>query len=274
MGGRTAKEFDSRCNMPNNRTQDENQWPFVLSFQSPLIDPQGRNITGRLGHDTLKYSRILLHDKCGATFYIMVKSVTINHLWPAGITPTFTWGCSAQETTGSALPKYVDVDVIFNSTIADMTKHPGLRKEWYTEGEGTDRRILIIINVPHLDTSNDVILDWICQAEVNGGVPLSIDGVHIIFYPIGCPAGKYGGECQHACDCPHNASCHTFTGACKCPAGWEGDFCEKKIPPIPGGPKVATIVLSVLLILVVVAGLTWCWQKRSRMGRYQVLADI
>ncbi|XP_078655915.1 uncharacterized protein LOC144902388 [Branchiostoma floridae x Branchiostoma belcheri] len=195
----------------------------------------------------------------------MVISPYINTLWPAGITPTFNWTYTVQRTT---LPT---VKVIFNSTIADMTTYPEIRKEWYTEGKGTDRRILIIINMANLDTSSGVNLDWICQGEVSGGtVPLSIQNAHFSLYPIGCPEGKYGGECEHDCKCLHSAACHTFNGACKCPPGWKGD-CEMKPS---GGPKAATVVISVLLVLIVMAGLTWCWRKKTRMGRYQALEDL
>ncbi|XP_019620683.1 PREDICTED: uncharacterized protein LOC109467181 [Branchiostoma belcheri] len=268
IGGSMAKEFDSRCNMPNNRTQNDNQWPFVMFFQSPFIEPQGKHITGRPGGNTLKYSKVVLHENCGATIYIMAVSAYINTLWPAGITPTFDWSCTVQRTTNTTFPT---VNVIFNSTIADMKTYPDIKKEWYTEGKGTDRRILIIINVANLDTSHGVILDWVCQAEVKGGpAALSIENAHFIFYPIGCPKGKYGGECEHDCKCPPIAACHTFTGACKCPPGWKGD-CEIKPS---GGSKAATVVLSVLLVLMVVAGLAWCWRRNTRMARYRTLEDL
>ncbi|XP_078579675.1 uncharacterized protein LOC144863905 [Branchiostoma floridae x Branchiostoma japonicum] len=203
----------------------------------------------------------------------MVESAYITQEWPKGVTPEFSWSCAVQKTTGTQLPH---VDVIFNSTRADMKKYPGLKEEWYTEGKGSDRRILIVITFPHFDTTGAVVLNWTCKAEVESETPgfaLGIQGANLIVYPIGCPKGKYGGECEYNCSCPHNATCHTFNGACKCPDGWEGNFCENKIPV--AGSNAVAIVLSVLLLLLVVAGLAWWWKRRTDRGAYkQMFEDI
>ncbi|XP_066270227.1 uncharacterized protein [Branchiostoma lanceolatum] len=267
VGGSMTKKFDSRCTMPNNRTEDENQWPLVLGVKSPLLEPQGKNFTGRSGDKTWKYSKFMFDDKCGATVYIMVESAYVTEEWPKGFTPKFSWGCTLRKTTGTTFPT---VDVIFNSTVADMSTYPGLKEEWYTEGEGSDRRILVILKFPHFDTSNSVILDWICQAKVDATIPgttVGIGDVNLILYPIGCPKGKYGGECEFNCTCPQNATCHTFNGACKCPDGWEGEFCDSR--QASGGSKTAAVVLSVLLAVTVVGGLAWCWKRKSDRGKYQ-----
>ena len=41
-----------------------------------------------------------------------------------------------------------------------------------------------------------------------------------------CPDGRWGVECSDVCDCAHG-SCSPISGRCICPAGWEGDRCEK-----------------------------------------------
>ncbi|XP_006814469.1 uncharacterized protein LOC102803222, partial [Saccoglossus kowalevskii] len=49
------------------------------------------------------------------------------------------------------------------------------------------------------------------------------------FYDIdvlGCPEGKFGGNCQYECYCQNGATCHIFNGACKCTTGWKGIACD------------------------------------------------
>ncbi|XP_033119206.1 uncharacterized protein LOC117118653 [Anneissia japonica] len=46
----------------------------------------------------------------------------------------------------------------------------------------------------------------------------------------GCPSRMYGARCSNACNCTQNIQCHSFNGACICPKGFAGDYCEKHDP--------------------------------------------
>nr|XP_006820784.1 PREDICTED: neurogenic locus notch homolog protein 1-like [Saccoglossus kowalevskii] len=55
------------------------------------------------------------------------------------------------------------------------------------------------------------------------------------FYDIdvlGCPEGKFGGNCQYECYCQNGATCHIFNGACKCTTGWKGIACDIVTPSV------------------------------------------
>ncbi|XP_077864795.1 LOW QUALITY PROTEIN: uncharacterized protein LOC144350481 [Saccoglossus kowalevskii] len=47
---------------------------------------------------------------------------------------------------------------------------------------------------------------------------------------IGCPIGKYGGNCQFDCLCKNGATCHGFNGACLCRDEWQGPACDISTP--------------------------------------------
>ncbi|XP_033119122.1 uncharacterized protein LOC117118602 [Anneissia japonica] len=46
----------------------------------------------------------------------------------------------------------------------------------------------------------------------------------------GCPPRMYGARCSNTCNCTQNIQCHSFNGACICPKGFAGDYCEKLDP--------------------------------------------
>ncbi|XP_070574026.1 uncharacterized protein [Ptychodera flava] len=61
---------------------------------------------------------------------------------------------------------------------------------------------------------------------------------------LGCPSGKYGGQCDHNCYCRNGATCHTLNGACKCSPGWRGVACDIPDPGIflnPSGIQLAKV---------------------------------
>lgn len=43
----------------------------------------------------------------------------------------------------------------------------------------------------------------------------------------GCPQGRFGPGCEQRCQCEHGGACDHVSGACTCPAGWRGTFCER-----------------------------------------------
>lgn len=46
---------------------------------------------------------------------------------------------------------------------------------------------------------------------------------------VSCPLGKYGLWCAGDCMCQNGAECDQKDGACKCPPGFGGKFCEQRI---------------------------------------------
>ncbi len=45
-----------------------------------------------------------------------------------------------------------------------------------------------------------------------------------------CPAGYYGEQCDHQCNCKNNSSCDPNSGDCICARGWTGADCSKPCP--------------------------------------------
>ncbi|XP_015425995.1 PREDICTED: multiple epidermal growth factor-like domains protein 6 [Myotis davidii] len=48
--------------------------------------------------------------------------------------------------------------------------------------------------------------------------------------PWWCPQGHFGPGCGRRCQCEHGGACDHVSGACTCPAGWRGTFCERACP--------------------------------------------
>ncbi|XP_070562682.1 uncharacterized protein [Ptychodera flava] len=42
----------------------------------------------------------------------------------------------------------------------------------------------------------------------------------------GCPRNKFGGFCEHDCQCKNGATCHAWNGACLCTEAWRGPACD------------------------------------------------
>ena len=46
-------------------------------------------------------------------------------------------------------------------------------------------------------------------------------------FTLGCPASKYGANCEHTCrTCWNGGVCEHETGICICPPGYQGEQCE------------------------------------------------
>ena len=50
---------------------------------------------------------------------------------------------------------------------------------------------------------------------------------HLVFDLTVCPEGSYGSRCAQRCRCFENAHCDPVEGACQCPAGRTGKYCQK-----------------------------------------------
>lgn len=46
------------------------------------------------------------------------------------------------------------------------------------------------------------------------------------FLSAACAMGKYGQGCQLSCPCPLETACNGVSGACSCPSGFMGPFCN------------------------------------------------
>lgn len=57
----------------------------------------------------------------------------------------------------------------------------------------------------------------------------TLSWVHILcecFLSAACAMGKYGQGCQLSCPCPLETACNGVSGACSCPSGFMGPFCN------------------------------------------------
>nr|XP_006814470.1 PREDICTED: uncharacterized protein LOC102803333 [Saccoglossus kowalevskii] len=123
------------------------------------------------------------------------------------------------------------------------------------ECEGIDLEIVVVFsNDTTKATSNDdviieyssvenairIVFSHFTSDKVDKGIecyfaniPYVIRNIHLTtlhaLYDIdvlGCPEGKFGGNCQYECYCQNGATCHIFNGACKCTTGWKGIACD------------------------------------------------
>lgn len=51
-----------------------------------------------------------------------------------------------------------------------------------------------------------------------------------IFIHTECPAGMWGKNCSHTCECENDGVCNQFNGFCTCPKGYTGTKCELECP--------------------------------------------
>ncbi|XP_019616087.1 PREDICTED: uncharacterized protein LOC109463677 [Branchiostoma belcheri] len=196
------------------------------------------------------------------------------------------YGCDPLPNYATHLPS---LEVHWNISRAYLNVDDNLPAEWFDWGSPSDARTLMIARVQHVYSATPTV-------AVNCFVKLEsfmISGATLRVYYPGCPEGRYGGQCEHNCSCPDNATCHTLNGACKCPDGWTGQFCDKAAlltthevpmqsaatmemtttaktpspPPKPLSPPSSSsrlalkIALPIVLCLVVIVALvvTWWW---------------
>ncbi|XP_035692855.1 uncharacterized protein LOC118427275 [Branchiostoma floridae] len=261
-----------------------------------LGDNDPKNLTDNRDEDYdhwVKYVHVTVNDTYGMTFYAMVEGKLQSQLvWidPHNLVPEY--GCDPLPNNATHLPS---LEVHWNVSRAYLTVDENVPSEWFDWGSPSDRRTLLIARFQHVYSATPTVAVN-CYATL--GV-FSVEDVTIKIYYLGCPEGKFGGQCEQNCSCPDNATCHTLNGACKCPDGRTGQFCDeampltthqmptllpsvttqltsskttataKTIPPPPPSRLALRVALPVVLCLVVVIiiilAVTWwsCYRKRE-----------
>ncbi|XP_066267946.1 uncharacterized protein [Branchiostoma lanceolatum] len=225
MNSGNSRYFDPTCNMPAREGDEGHRFPFVIGYQVGSKDP--KNLTDNREHDYdhwVKYVHVIANDTCGTTFYIMVVGKVQSQLAfidPDNLVPEY--GCDPLPKNATHLPS---LEVHWNVSSAYLDVDDNVPSEWFDWGAPSDRRTLLIARVQHVYSVTPTVA---VNCHVTLGL-LTLNQITIRIYYSGCPEGKYGGQCEHNCSCPDNATCHTLNGACKCPDGSTGQFCNEAIP--------------------------------------------